>query len=88
MRITRGINDALGLKGRLWGDRYHRHDLRTPREVRNALRYVLLNVHKHHRIIGERAFADPCSSASSFDGAGRVPHVSPVDSAISSALGS
>lgn len=30
-------------------DRYHLHVLRTPREVRNALVYVLPNVRKHWR---------------------------------------
>ena len=29
--------------------RYHQRLLRTPREVRNALAYVLLNVRKHWR---------------------------------------
>ena len=73
VRITRAINKVLGRKGRLWTDRYHRHDLRTPSKTRNALRYVLLNLQKHHRIIGDRAFADPHSSAATFDGFTRPP---------------
>jgi REP element-mobilizing transposase RayT len=68
VRIARRLNKLLRRKGRLWSDRYHRHDLRTPSETRNALRYVLLNTQKHVRIIGDRAFADPLSSAASFDG--------------------
>jgi hypothetical protein len=39
--------------------------LRTPREVRNALVYVLNNFRKHVR--GARSL-DPCSSARWFDG--------------------
>jgi hypothetical protein len=49
VRITRAINKLLGRKGRFWADRYHRHDLGTPREVRSAIRYVLLNLFKHLR---------------------------------------
>jgi hypothetical protein len=59
------VNRVLGRGGRLWSDRYHARPLRTPREVRNALVYVLQNVRKH--IPGFRGF-DPCSSALWFRG--------------------
>ena len=49
------------------------HDLRAPTETRSALRYVLMNAQKHHRVIGDRAVADPLSSAASFDGYARAP---------------
>ena len=75
VRIARRINRVMSRKGRFWSDRYHRHDLRTPTETRNAIRYVLLNLHKHRRVIGDRAFADPCSSAATFDGYTRPPVV-------------
>jgi len=39
--------------------------LTTPRAVRNALVYVLMNVRKHH---GGDVGLDPCSSALFFDG--------------------
>ena len=68
VRIARAVNGRLGRRGRVWADRYHRHDLRSPREVRNALRYVLSNVRKHTRVSGDAAFADPWSSAATFDG--------------------
>jgi hypothetical protein len=55
--------------------RYHRRDLRTPTETRNVLRYVLLNLQKHYRGYGDRGFADPKSSAPSFDGYSRPPLV-------------
>ena len=68
IRIARRLNARLGRKGGVWKERYHRHDLRTPTETRNALRYVLLNAQKHYRVIGDRNFADPLSSAATFDG--------------------
>jgi hypothetical protein len=46
-RIAVAVNRAAGRRGQLFGDRYHRHDLTTPREVRNALRYILFNTRKH-----------------------------------------
>jgi REP element-mobilizing transposase RayT len=65
IRIAKAVNRALGRRGRLWGDRYHARLLRTPREVRNALVYVLANVKKH--IPGTKGM-DPRSSARWFDG--------------------
>jgi REP element-mobilizing transposase RayT len=75
VRIARRLNKVLGRKGSFWKERYHRRDLRTPAETRNLLRYVLMNTHKHVRIIGDRAFADPFSSAATFDGFTRPPAV-------------
>lgn len=51
----------------MWGDRYHRHDLKTPREVRNALVYVLMNGKKHGLCRREESFLDPFSSAAEND---------------------
>lgn len=65
IRVARAVNRAFGRRGRLWGDRYHARDLRTPREVRNALVYVLNNFCKH--IAGTRGM-DACSSAPWFSG--------------------
>jgi REP element-mobilizing transposase RayT len=65
VRVAKTVNRALGRKGRVWADRYHAHILRTPREVRNALAYVLNNRRKHFRGVGG---LDPCSSARWFDG--------------------
>jgi REP element-mobilizing transposase RayT len=73
IRIARRLNRLLHRKGRFWKERYHRRDLRTPTETRNALRYVLLNTQKHYRVIGDRDFADPYSSAPTFDGFTRPP---------------
>ena len=38
-RLARAVNRVLGVHGRVWGERYHAHALRTPREVRNAIVY-------------------------------------------------
>jgi REP element-mobilizing transposase RayT len=75
IRIARRLNRLLARKGRFWKERYHRRDLRTPTETRNALRYVLLNTQKHYRVIGDRNFADPFSSAATFDGFTRAPAI-------------
>jgi REP element-mobilizing transposase RayT len=70
-RLARRINAALGRTGALFAGRYHARVLRTPREVRSALRYVLLNARRHAAERGERRFAgwlDPYSSAPWFAG--------------------
>jgi hypothetical protein len=65
IRLARAVNRALGRHGKVWADRYHARGLATPREVRNALVYVLHNFRKHHT--GGTGL-DPCSSAAWFDG--------------------
>jgi hypothetical protein len=52
----------------MFADRYHDRILRTPREVRNAIRYVLTNARKHAG--GARVFPaiDTYTSAPWFDG--------------------
>jgi len=65
VRLARAVNRALHRRGTVWSDRYHVRALRTPREVRSALVYVLLNFRKHiHGAVG----IDPFSSAPGFDG--------------------
>jgi putative transposase len=49
IRVARAVNAQLGRRGRLFADRYHARALTTPRTVRLALRYVLLNLRKHIR---------------------------------------
>ena len=46
-RFARAVNRVLERSGRVLRDRYPLHVLETPREVRNALRYVLLNGRRH-----------------------------------------
>ncbi len=65
VRAARAVNRAVGHRGAVWGDRYHRRDLTTPRAVHHALAYVLCNERKHHAGV---ARFDRCSSAAWFDG--------------------
>jgi REP-associated tyrosine transposase len=47
IRVARAVNRRLRRRGRFWRDRYHARELRTPREVRNGIVYVLMNRKKH-----------------------------------------
>jgi REP element-mobilizing transposase RayT len=46
-RFARAVNRALQRTGRVLADRYHLRVLTSPRQVRNALAYVLLNARRH-----------------------------------------
>jgi REP element-mobilizing transposase RayT len=46
-RIARAANRVFGRTGGVLRGRYHLRILRTPREVRSALGYVLLNARRH-----------------------------------------
>jgi len=65
IRVARAVNRAVGRRGAVWGDRYHARALTSPRAVRNAFVYVLMNRRKHYE--GERGL-DSCSSAPWFTG--------------------
>jgi len=69
--MAKRLNAALGRTGRVFVDRYYARALRTPREVRTALAYVLLNERHHVAQRGMRLgpwYFDACSSALEFDG--------------------
>ena len=72
--IAKRLNKLWGRKGSLFADRYHRQDLKTPKQVRNAIRYVLMNVFRHRsrRPLPGHAprgvWIDPFSSGRAFDG--------------------
>lgn len=69
IRFAKRLHALLGRrKGKVWDHRYHRHDLKTPAEVRNALLYVLQNAKKHGKAARTASFLDPYSSAAWFDG--------------------
>lgn len=62
IRLARAVNQTFeGISGNVWADRYHEHHLKTPREVRNAIVYVLMNAKKHGRALADGI--DPFSSA-------------------------
>ena len=66
IRLARRLNEMMGARGPVFEDRFHAHVLRTPTEVRNALRYVAEN-HANHRerlgLAARRDRPDPFSSA-------------------------
>jgi len=69
-RIARGVNRTFGRTGKVFADRFHARALKTPREVRNALRYVLNNTRHHDaniELMGPTWF-DPFSSGAWFGG--------------------
>jgi len=71
-RLARAVNRVFARRGAVLRDRYHLHLLRSPREVRNALAYVLLNARHHAAALGKRLRSsgrvDPASSGRWFDG--------------------
>jgi hypothetical protein len=72
-RLARAVNRAFARHGAVLADRYHVRALRTPREVRNALAYVLLNARRHAAKVGRRLstrdpMVDPASSGRWFEG--------------------
>jgi hypothetical protein len=66
------VNRVAKRTGPVLADRYHVRALSTPKEVRNALRYVLLNARRHapagHGAASKRVRLDPASSARWFEG--------------------
>jgi REP element-mobilizing transposase RayT len=75
-RLARAVNRVFRRTGPVLFGRYHLRALRTRREVRNALAYVLLNVRKHWR----QQYGSPppvrldaASSGAWFDGWKRSP---------------
>jgi hypothetical protein len=71
-RFARAVNRVFHRVGRVLVDRCHVHVLRAPREVRNAIAYVLLNARRH---LAKRGLAvpraagiDPASSGRWFQG--------------------
>jgi REP element-mobilizing transposase RayT len=72
-RLARAMNRTARRSGPVLDGRYHHRSLRSPREVRRALAYVLLNARRHlakrRRLSrAEPVRLDPASSARWFDG--------------------
>jgi putative transposase len=74
VRVARRVNPLLFRRGRFWADRWHGRALKSPREVRNALVYVLQNRMKHAPGSNGAAL-DLLSSAAWFDGFSEPPLV-------------
>ena len=73
-RLARAVNRIAGRTGSVLAERYHLRLLPTPKEVRGALRYVLLNARRHaakaRAALTRKGSVrlDPASSARWFDG--------------------
>ena len=70
-RLARAANRVFNRSGKVLDGRYHLHALKNPREVRNAIAYVLLNIRKHFRERNGHAppvRIDPASSGRWFTG--------------------
>ena len=70
-RLAFAVNRVFRRQGPVLDGRYHVHVLRTPREVRAALAYVLLNARKHwveRRGAAPPVRLDEASSGRWFDG--------------------
>ncbi len=87
VRIARSLNRVMGRRGRVLAGRTHARPLRTATQVRNVLRYVLLNRTRH---LGGEPIVDECSTGPWFRDwhslTGPVPRAGPraperVDSA-------
>ena len=70
VRLARRLNKVLGRRGRLIEERYHVTRLTTPRQVKNALLYILNNGRKHRAEKGlpcETGWLDPCATGVYFE---------------------
>lgn len=70
-RLARAANRVFGRRGPVLEDRYHQRVVRTPREARHAIAYVLLNARRHAgpgALPGACTRIDPASSGRWFDG--------------------
>ena len=71
IRIAKALNKLWQQRGTVFADRYHDRILKTPREVKNALVYVLANGRKHAaegREVSVPQAIDVFTSAPGFDG--------------------
>ena len=73
-RVGRAVNRVFSRCGPVLDGRFHSQVLKSPKQVRNALAYVLLNLRKHHFEHAGRKLpvaVDRASSGAWFDGWGR-----------------
>jgi REP element-mobilizing transposase RayT len=76
-RIARRLNALIGRRGAVFVDRYHSRALRTPREVANAIRYVLGN-YRHHTLEHLPSRWEDAMSSTRFLRGGRPGENAPV----------
>ena len=77
------INRVCGRKGQVFEYRYHGKAITSPRQMRNALAYVLNNWRRHHEDLRStaagRSRLDPYSTAIRFDGWKEAPRLAVRD---------
>lgn len=76
IRVAKAVNRALGRRGQVFVERYFGRILKTPKQVKHCLLYVLNNVRRHASQRGRtygREWIDPCSSGAYFDGWREAP---------------
>jgi len=56
VRVARGLNRVMRRRGKVLGDRYHGHILRTPTEVRRARDYLLQNARRHYGVVAANPY--------------------------------
>jgi REP element-mobilizing transposase RayT len=77
-RLARAVNRVFDRRGAVLDGRYHHRALGTPREVRAALAYVILNARKHAGprapvVTNSESSVDPASSGRWFEGWAECP---------------
>ncbi len=74
IRVTRALNKCWGKRGRprtgtVWADRFHQQIMKSPRQVRSGVCYVMQNARRHSvRLPVWAGGVDPFSSAWYFHG--------------------
>ena len=66
IRVAKALNKLWGHAGSVFADRFHSRLLKTAREVKNALVYLLGNARKHRRVMSQ--VLDRFASGMWFDG--------------------
>jgi REP element-mobilizing transposase RayT len=67
--FAKRINRKLGRKGKVFADRFHAVQIRSPRQMRNVLCYIMNNARRHGETLDPfYGGIDPFSSAWYFDG--------------------
>ena len=67
IRIAKRLNKLWDRRGKVFADRFHGRQLRSPREVRHALVYLLHNARRHGYSLAPEG-PDPYSSGRWFEG--------------------
>ena len=77
--VSKRFHGLMGRKGSAFQGRYHAVQLKNPRQVRHALRYVLHNARKHGLLRNQRpGRVDPFTSWQYFDGWETTPDGPPA----------